>query len=222
MNRNLFHHWRIQRTLDRGAEQTESAGSEPGSDARYAAQVRTMERRLRREAALAGRTPSARLRARTLNAIYDLDFHRRYRRVAWWRTSQGGSSLVAASVLIAGVLFAVLTLRAQPDESSRDTRAARVDAPVTAHEIIAEAEALALAYEGPTSFDLHDDGMEITGIMSPEWVFRVVAPHSIREEWNAMADGARRAADYLVAHFTPGGERKPTTPELTLPAGVDR
>ena len=199
MRRNFMHRWRIQSLIDGAARPLQpSPSDDPGrgeSDAQYHSRLHTIERRLRREATLAARAPSASLRGRTLNAIYDLEFHRRYRRLPWWRTSHGGSALVAASVMIAGILFAVMTLPRTPLPAERPIASLPPAAPLVA------ASAAAAAPESPEPFEFTAESFEITALAAPEWVIQVFAPESIRDELNAIADEALRAADYFVSRF---------------------
>jgi hypothetical protein len=185
-----------------------AAFDEPKALSKEAPYGRTsIERRLSREAALAQREPSPALRRRTLRAIYDLEFHRRYRRQSWWRTPQGGSALVAASVLIAGILFGLMTLDAPAPRAARVADRAGQTAAGDSSPIFAT---LHVNDEGAATFDLVDDSMELAALAAPEWVLRAISPPSIRNELSAMADGALRAADYLFSQFAAGlGEKTP-------------
>jgi len=201
MSWNLIHHWRLQRSIDRPdctAPQPPSDGSPRSEqDERYRARVRAIERRLKREAPLAACTPARSLRQRTMNAIYDLEFHRRYRRLPWWKTAPGGSGLVAASVIIAGVLFALMTFPQSPSLPAQ---------PVATHSS-ADLDLLvsdASVEDEETRFDFSGDSLEIAALAAPEWVLQRLAPHAIRQELGAIADEAIRAADYFVSRFAAG------------------
>lgn len=216
MSRNLIHHWRLQRSIDRagdGAQPPEDVGlAATSDDAGYRARIRAIERRLQREAPLTARTPSATLRGRTMNAIYDIEFHRRYRRQPWWKTAAGGSALAAACVLVASILFALMT-----DQNAR----ARSSPPLAVAPVEMEPSSSdATAAELDGTFDFAAESLELAALAAPEWVLQAIAGDSIRHELSAIADEAIRAADYFVSRFAAGREA-PKARGLTHPVEGD-
>jgi len=148
---------------------------------RYRNLLRTIERRLRHEAAREFEDPPEFLHQRTMDAIYRAALARRHRLLPWWETPRFRAALVACGVVLGSCLLAVIAFG--PERAPRAERTVATDA--TDEQTVEPVGGLA--------------GAELASVDDPAPEFD---PGVIGSEISAIAVDARRAAEFIAEQFS--------------------